>query len=109
MSDAPKQYVITDEHGVMRVAGTRVMLDSVLAGWQEGQSPESIRESYPALSLEQVYGAIAHILAHPGEIAAYVRRQDEVWARFKAECDANPPPVVLRLRALQRSRELPTP
>jgi uncharacterized protein (DUF433 family) len=108
MSDAPQQYVITDEHGVMRVAGTRVMVDSVLAGWQEGQSPESIRESYPSLNLEQVYGAITFIIAHPNEIAAYVRKQDEVWAKFKAECDANPPPVVLRLRALQRSRELPT-
>lgn len=28
MSDAPKQYVTIDEHGVMRIAGTRVMLDA---------------------------------------------------------------------------------
>jgi hypothetical protein len=36
-------YVRTDEHGVMRVAGTHVMLDSVLAAFEQGHSPETIR------------------------------------------------------------------
>jgi len=47
-----------DETGVYRIGNTRVMLDSVLAGFQQGHSAETIRQQYPALSLEEVYGSI---------------------------------------------------
>jgi hypothetical protein len=49
MSEA-KSYVRTDEHGAMRVGQTRVPLESVIYAFQEGDSPESIRQQYPALS-----------------------------------------------------------
>jgi uncharacterized protein (DUF433 family) len=55
-----KSYVRVDEHGVLRVSDTRVMLDSVIAAFQQGHSPETIRQQYPALSLEEVYGSITH-------------------------------------------------
>ncbi len=108
MADAPKQYVMTDEHGVMRVAGTRVMLDSVIAAWKLGSSAESIQDQYPSLSLEQVYGSIAYMLANPEEVAAYIREQDEFWAKMKAQIDADPSPVIARLRGMRRSAELPS-
>ena len=92
-------YVRTDEHGVMRVGNNRVMLDSVLAGFAQGQSPESIRSQYPALTLEEVYGAITYYLSNQQEIDAYLRRQDAVWAQAKAEAGARPAPVIERLRA----------
>jgi uncharacterized protein (DUF433 family) len=57
-------YVRLDESGVYRVGGTRVMFDSVLAAFQQGHSPETIRQQYPALTLEAVYGSIACYLAH---------------------------------------------
>ncbi|MBM3760202.1 MAG: DUF433 domain-containing protein [Acidobacteria bacterium] len=41
------------------MAGTRVSLDSVVLLFREGLSAESIVESYPSLSLEQVFGALA--------------------------------------------------
>ena len=33
----PKSYVRTDEHGVIRVGDSRVMLDSVVTSFQQGQ------------------------------------------------------------------------
>jgi uncharacterized protein (DUF433 family) len=36
------------------------MIDSVVAAFWRGDSAEAIREQYPALSLEQVYGAVAY-------------------------------------------------
>lgn len=92
-------YVITDEHGVMRVGNSRVMLDSVLAEFVQGQSPESIRSQYPALTLEEVYGAITYYLSHRQEVDSYLRRQDAVWAQARAEAASRPAPVVERLRA----------
>jgi uncharacterized protein (DUF433 family) len=96
-----KSYVHEDEHGVLRVGATRVMLDSVVAAFQQGHSPETIRQQYPALSLEEVYGSIAYYLANLGEVNAYLRRQDAVWNEWRARCEQRPSPVVERLRALR--------
>jgi predicted acetyltransferase len=75
------------------------MLDSVLAGFAQGNSPEAIRSQYPALTLEEVYGAITYYLSHQQEVDAYLRRQDAVWAQARAEAASQPAPVVERLRA----------
>jgi uncharacterized protein (DUF433 family) len=111
MSEAPAAaaYVRTDEHGVLRVGQGRVMLDSVVAAFWAGHSPETIREQYPALSLEEVYGALTYYLAHTPEVDAYLRRQDAVWAGERARAAASPAPVAARLRALRRAGKTPEP
>ena len=53
--------------GVYRVGQTRVSLDSLVYLYREGMSAESMVESYPALTLEQVHGALAFYLAKPRE------------------------------------------
>jgi uncharacterized protein (DUF433 family) len=68
-----KDYV-TEVNGAYRVTGTRVSLDSVVYAFVNGASPESIVDSFPALTLEQVYGAIAYYLAHQAEVDAYLRQ-----------------------------------
>jgi uncharacterized protein (DUF433 family) len=99
-----KSYVLTDEHGVMRVGTTRVMLDSVVAGFQQGHSPETIQQQYPALSLEEVYGAVAWYLAHTEEAEQYFARQAAVWKREREKAALRPSPVLQRLRALREHR-----
>jgi len=49
MSEA-QPYVQCDEQGVMRVRHTRVMLDSIVAGFEQGHSPETIQQQYPEVS-----------------------------------------------------------
>jgi len=66
-----KEYVILQE-GAYRVGGTRVSLDSVVYGFQSGESAECIQQSFPALTLEQVYGAIAYYLANQQSIDQYL-------------------------------------
>jgi uncharacterized protein (DUF433 family) len=102
--DQPNPYVHINEHGVYRVGDSRVMFDSVLAGFDRGDSPEWIRQQYRSLSLEQVYGSIAYYLGHREEIDAYLKRQEAVWDEFRKRCDEHPAPVVERLRALQRAK-----
>ena len=53
--------------GTYRIAGTRVNLDSVVHAFRDGLSPESMRESFPALNLEEVQGAITFYLARTPE------------------------------------------
>ena len=45
-----------------------------------GVPPESIVDSFPVLTLEQVYGAIAYYLAHQAEVDAYLRQGEAEFA-----------------------------
>lgn len=71
-----KQYVDKSESGY-RVAGTRVSLDSIVYAYLEGLRPESIADDFPALTLEEVYGAIAFYLGHREEVDFHLTRLDE--------------------------------
>lgn len=85
-----KQYVerVDDAY---RVAGSRVSLDSVVIAFLSGQSPESIAESFPTLSLEQVYGAITFYLANQQEVDAYLKEGEEKFEAIRqAAREANP-------------------
>lgn len=101
-----KSYVRTDEQGALRVGRTDVLLDCVLAAWQQGHSPEAIKSQYPAMSTEEVYGAITWCLAHPGEMDQYRRRQEAVWDRWRNRAQADARPVVARLRDLRKAGTL---
>jgi uncharacterized protein (DUF433 family) len=52
------------------IAGSRVSLESVVYAYWNGHSAESIAQSFPALSLEQVYGALTFYLANRAAVDA---------------------------------------
>jgi uncharacterized protein (DUF433 family) len=101
-----KSYIRQDEQGVLRVGATRVMLDSVVAAFHQGHSPETIAQQYPALSLEEVYGAFEDYLANKHEVDQYLRRQDEVWKQWREKAKAVNSPVVQRLRCQAAKTEV---
>ena len=77
---------VEQRNGGFYVAGTRVSLDSVVYSFKAGDSPESIRQNFSSLTLEQVYGAIAFYLAHEREVDANIREGE-------AEIDRSVPPL----------------
>jgi uncharacterized protein (DUF433 family) len=70
--DRMQNEYVTAIEGVYRVGDTRVSLDSLVYLFREGMSAESMGESYPALTLEQVHGAIAFYLRNQKEIDHYL-------------------------------------
>jgi hypothetical protein len=56
-----REYVEQRDSGYY-VTGSRVSLASIVHQFQEASAPETIRQNFPTLSLEQVYGAIAFYL-----------------------------------------------
>ena len=72
---------------VWRIKGTRVALDSIIYQFREGRSPEAIHDAFPALSLSQVYGAIAFYLDHQGELDEYLAHQEATEEQFSQEMD----------------------
>ncbi len=77
-----------------------VSLDSVVIALQQGHSAETIQQLYPALSLEEVYGAITYYLAKRNEVDQYLERQAHLWDQVRQRAAQNPSPVVQRLRAI---------
>ena len=105
----PKTYIHEDSHGALRIGASEVSLDSVVIAFQQGQSAESIQQSYPALSLEEVYGAIAFYLANRDQVHQHLARQDAIWDQYRKRADQNPSDVVQRLRALRNAPSQTSP
>ena len=76
--DMNQAYVDSRDAGYF-VAGTRVSLDSIVYAFRRGASPETIRNSFPTLTLEQVYGAIAFYLSRQSEIDEYLSKSEEQY------------------------------
>lgn len=70
---------------VWRIKGTRVAIDSVIYQFQQGRSPEAIQDAFPALSLGQVFGAIAFYLDHEVEIDEYLAHNEATEEQFSTE------------------------
>lgn len=68
---------------VIRIAGTRVGIETVVRDYLRGASPEEIVLNYPTLTLAQVYATITYYLTHQDRVAAYMarleKRQEEAW------------------------------
>jgi uncharacterized protein (DUF433 family) len=52
----------TDADGVVRVAGTRVTLDTIVAAFKKGATAEQIAHGYPVLTLVDIYAVITFYL-----------------------------------------------
>lgn len=91
-----------DAYGRLRVGTTRVLLDLVIYAYWRGQTPEAITESYPTLSLDDVYLAIGYYLRHRSEIDAYLRQQEAEADQFQREYEAAHPPTLTREVLLAR-------
>ena len=98
------------EDGTIRVAGSRVSLDSVVHHYKLGASAEQIAQKYPALDLADVYAAITYYLHHEEEVEEYLRQQevkgDEVQIRVEADPHYQKASAGLRARLLARRSEL---
>ena len=82
---------IEQRDGGYWIRGTRVSLDSIVYGFLDGRTAEDIAQSFPVLTLEEVYGAITYYLAHRADIDAYLERsRREFEARRQASRDADP-------------------
>jgi hypothetical protein len=83
-------YVAFRESGYW-IADTRVSLDSIVYAFLDGQTPESIAQSFPVLTLEQVYGAVAFYLAHRSDIEQYLEQaKTDFETKRKASRESDP-------------------
>ena len=85
-----KDYVKRRDGGYI-VAGGRVSLDSVVYAFLRGESPEGIAGSFPALSLEQIFGALAYYAAHRQEVDQYLRAGRKEFEKLRQQAQRDNP------------------
>lgn len=93
-----------DGDGVLRVGGTRVRLDSVVAAFHAGCDPEEILLKYPSLSLTDVYSVITYYLWHRSDVDAYLAAQQASADMVRKETEARFPKEGVRDRLIARRR-----
>jgi uncharacterized protein (DUF433 family) len=98
------------EDGTIRIAGSRVSLDSVVHHYKLGASAEQIAQKFPALDLADVYATITYYLNHREAIEDYLRGQeakgDEVQKKIESDPQYQKSSTELRARLLARKSEL---
>jgi uncharacterized protein (DUF433 family) len=95
---APMQM---DADGAIRIGGTRVTLDTLVAAFDEGATAEEIAQQYPTLKLADVYSVIGYYLRRQAEVKGYLRqRQQQAFdIRNQNESQFNPQGIRDRLLA----------
>ena len=84
------------------VIGSRVPLDTLVAAFERGDSPEAIHESYPTVSLGDIYATFTYCVRHRDEANAYLAERAEQRAATRTEIETRFPPEGLRARLLAR-------
>jgi uncharacterized protein (DUF433 family) len=91
-----------DADGVVRIGGTRVTLDTVIAGFREGLTAEEIATQYPSLDLADVYLVIGYFLSHREQVEDYLGARQQLAAEIRRENEARFDPAGIRDRLLAR-------
>lgn len=97
------------EDGTIRIANSRVSLDSVVHHYKLGASAEQIVQKFPGLDLADVYAAITYYLNHEATVEEYLREQeaksDEIQKRIESDPQYQKQSAELRARLLTRKSE----
>jgi uncharacterized protein (DUF433 family) len=93
-----KAYV-QQRGGGYYIAGSRVSIESIVYAFLRGESAETIAESFAALTLEQVYGALAFYLAHRSRIDACLEAGKAEFDRLRSEARRTHPALYAKIGA----------
>jgi uncharacterized protein (DUF433 family) len=97
----------SDEHGVIRVGDSQVLLDVVIRAFNDGADPETIVHGFPTLNLADVYGLIAYYLRHRKEVEDYLHTRRQEAEQLRQEIEAKQPSrVELRAKLLARKAQM---
>ncbi len=111
LMSAPTQFQATsppfrwDEAGGIRIGSSRVTLDSILASYHNGSTPEEIAIQFSVLSLEDIYSAIAYYLNYRQEIDNYLEQRNQQAQQLRQQLTQKHNLVDLRHRLLTRQSQ----
>jgi len=93
-----------DAAGGIRIGQSRVTLDSLLASYHNGCTPEEIAVQYSVLTLADIYGTIAYYLTHRQQIDTYLEQRQRAAQQHRQQLTQEHNLKDLRQRLLVRSQ-----
>jgi len=91
-----------DTHGIWRVSGTRVSLDSLIYAFWDGSSPEAIAEQFDSVPLADIYLALGYYLKNREEMDSYLQEQRKLEDEAGEHWEQKQPAQGLRAKLLAR-------
>jgi uncharacterized protein (DUF433 family) len=101
---AEKIPLATDCDGIIRVAGTRVTLDTIAEAFEEGATAEEIAQQYPSVSLADIYSVIGYVLRHRAEVAGYLAERADQQVAIQQQNETKFSPEGIRDRLMARRK-----
>jgi uncharacterized protein (DUF433 family) len=92
------------EDRTIRINGSRVTLDVIVHQFKLGDTAEQIQDSFPSLSLREIYGAIFYYLEQTEAVESYLCQQAEAETRRLLE--SRPETAALREKLRARRPQL---
>ena len=90
----------------IRLKGTRIGIETILYDFiHRARTPEEIAQTYPSLTLEQVYATILYYLHNKEAVTKYVADWLEWGHQQRKLQELNPPAGMLRLRKLRAEQK----
>ena len=80
-------------------------LDSLDYAFLRGESPEGIADSWPALTLEQIFGALSFYLANRESVDQYLSAGKEEFERLRAQARAAHPALYAKMAEARRTAQ----
>jgi uncharacterized protein (DUF433 family) len=91
-------FLHRDADGIIRIRGHRLRLIDVAASYEDGLSPEGIREYYDALTLPLVHKVIAFYLENESEVRELLAADDRSMKDLQSGTRKGPTITELRRR-----------
>jgi len=93
------------QNNIIYMANTRIPIDTVIARYRQGYTPEQIIEGFPTLKLADVYFAIGYYWEHQAEMDEYPRERAERAEKQRQEDERRNPTDGLREKLMKRLEE----
>lgn len=94
------------EDGSVRVTGSRVTLDTLVAVFKRGNSAEQVQDGFPSLSLSQISAVLAWYLKHQTEVERYIEKRQAGAGALRTSIEEEPRYKQLRETIRKRRQQL---
>ncbi|HEX8681788.1 MAG TPA: DUF433 domain-containing protein [Ardenticatenaceae bacterium] len=96
------EHIILNDKGVPVIAGTTMkVIELVLAHQAYSMGPDELHDSFPYLSMGQIYSALAYYWDHKEELDEDIQRRHELVEQIRRELGTSP--LMERLKAIKRA------
>ena len=79
---------LPDAHGILRVGGTRVTLETLLGYYTQDASIEDLHRGFPTVPLSELHAVVCYYLRNKAELDVWLAFEASEWNRLRAEDEA---------------------